>query len=157
MDPFHFSINQLCPQGKCYVSSHSCLPSNHLHKIVLRRQPALKNFFLKGVEYLIHDIAKQHLVKKYGYPENVANIVYDPHFPIRGEWSNKWEDDFHSFALAPFVFCLWLKCADLNRYTFSLYTDLFAHTLCMYLIKYFLLFSVFSTIAQCDVSRVELL
>ena len=70
------------------------------------RQPALKNFFVKGVEYLIHDIAKQHLVKKYGYPENVANIVYDPHFPIRGEWSNKWEDDFHSFALAPFVVCL---------------------------------------------------
>ena len=70
------------------------------------RQPALKNFFMKGVEYLIHDIAKQHLVKKYGYPENVANIVYDPHFPIRGEWSNKWEDDFHSFALAPFVVCL---------------------------------------------------
>ena len=100
----------------------------------------IKNFFLKGVEYLIHDIAKQHLVKKYGYPENVANIVYDPHFPIRGEWSNKWEDDFHSFALAPFVVCLWLKCADLNRYTFSLYTDLFAHTLCMYLIKYFLIF-----------------
>jgi len=40
--------------------------------------------YKKGVEYLIHDIAKQHLVKKYGYPENVANIVYDPHFPIRG-------------------------------------------------------------------------
>ena len=41
--------------------------------------------YKKGVEYLIHDIAKQHLVKKYGYPENIAKIVYDPHFPIRGE------------------------------------------------------------------------
>lgn len=40
--------------------------------------------YKKGVEYLIHDIAKQHLVRKYGYPETIAKLVYDPHFPIRG-------------------------------------------------------------------------
>ena len=40
--------------------------------------------YKKGVEYLIHDIAKQHLVRKYGYPEAIAKLVYDPHFPIRG-------------------------------------------------------------------------
>ena len=38
----------------------------------------------KGVEYLIHDIAKEHLVKKYGYPEDIGRVVYDPGFPIRG-------------------------------------------------------------------------
>jgi len=40
--------------------------------------------YKKGVEYLIHDIAKEHLVKKYGYPEGVGKIVYDPNFAIRG-------------------------------------------------------------------------
>jgi len=40
--------------------------------------------YKKGVEYLIHDIAKEHLVKKYGYPEDVAKLVYDPNFAIRG-------------------------------------------------------------------------
>lgn len=40
--------------------------------------------YKKVVEYLIHDKAKQHLVRKYGYPENIANLVYDPNFPIRG-------------------------------------------------------------------------
>ena len=46
--------------------------------------------YKKGVEYLIHDIAKEHLVKKYGYPEDIAKIVYDPHFPIRGEQIEYW-------------------------------------------------------------------
>ena len=46
--------------------------------------------YKKGVEYLIHDIAKEHLVKKYGYPEDIAKIVYDPHFPIRGEKLKYW-------------------------------------------------------------------
>ena len=46
--------------------------------------------YKKGVEYLIHDIAKEHLVKKYGYPEDIAKIVYDPHFPIRGEKIEYW-------------------------------------------------------------------
>lgn len=41
--------------------------------------------YKKAIENLIHDFAKQHLVKKYGYPENVAKIIYDPHFPIRGK------------------------------------------------------------------------
>ena len=41
--------------------------------------------YKKGVEYLIHDIAKHHLVNKYGYPEDIASLVYDPKFPIRGE------------------------------------------------------------------------
>ena len=41
--------------------------------------------YKKGVEYLIHDIAKHHLVNKYGYPEDIASLVYDPRFPIRGE------------------------------------------------------------------------
>ena len=40
--------------------------------------------YKKGVEYLIHDIAREHLVKKYGYPEEVGKIVYDPNFAIRG-------------------------------------------------------------------------
>lgn len=40
--------------------------------------------YKKGVEYLIHDIAKHHLVNKYGYPEDIASLVYDPRFPIRG-------------------------------------------------------------------------
>ena len=40
--------------------------------------------YKKGVEYLIHDIARGHLVKKYGYPEEVGKIVYDPNFAIRG-------------------------------------------------------------------------
>jgi len=40
--------------------------------------------YKKGVEYLIHDIAKEHLVKKYGYPEGVAKLIYDPLFAIRG-------------------------------------------------------------------------
>ena len=42
--------------------------------------------YKKGVEYLIHDIAKHHLVTKYGYPQDIASLVYDPQFPIRGEW-----------------------------------------------------------------------
>ena len=37
------------------------------------------------MEYLIHDIAKHHLVNKYGYPEDIASLVYDPRFPIRGK------------------------------------------------------------------------
>lgn len=41
--------------------------------------------YKKGVEYLIHDIAKHQLVAKYGYPEDIAKLVYDPQFPIRGE------------------------------------------------------------------------
>ncbi|XP_023340841.1 5'-nucleotidase domain-containing protein 3 isoform X2 [Eurytemora carolleeae] len=40
--------------------------------------------YKKGVEYLIHDIAKEHLVKKYGYPVGVGKVVYDPNFAIRG-------------------------------------------------------------------------
>ena len=40
--------------------------------------------YKKGVEYLIHDIAREHLVKKYGYPEEVGKIIYDPNFAIRG-------------------------------------------------------------------------
>jgi len=40
--------------------------------------------YKKGVEYLIHDIAKEHLVKKYGYPDTVGKLVYDPNFAIRG-------------------------------------------------------------------------
>ena len=40
--------------------------------------------YKKGVEYLIHDIAKEHLVKKYGYPEDIGRVVYDPCFAIRG-------------------------------------------------------------------------
>eukprot|EP00092_Neocalanus_flemingeri_P070785 GFUD01086912.1.p1 GENE.GFUD01086912.1~~GFUD01086912.1.p1 ORF type:complete len:506 (+),score=165.74 GFUD01086912.1:97-1614(+) len=40
--------------------------------------------YKKGVEYLIHDIAKEHLVKKYGYPEEVGSVVYDPNFAVRG-------------------------------------------------------------------------
>ena len=40
--------------------------------------------YKKGVEYLIHDIAKEHLVKKYGYPDDIARVVYDPHFAVRG-------------------------------------------------------------------------
>ena len=37
------------------------------------------------VEYLIHDIAKKHLVNKYGYPDTIGQLVYDPSFPIRGQ------------------------------------------------------------------------
>jgi len=40
--------------------------------------------YKKGVEFLIHDIAREHLVKKCGYPEEVSKIVYDPNFAIRG-------------------------------------------------------------------------
>ena len=40
--------------------------------------------YKKGVEYLIHDIAKEHLVKKYGYPEDIGRIIYDPQFAVRG-------------------------------------------------------------------------
>ena len=40
--------------------------------------------YKKGVEYLIHDIAREHLVEKCGYPEEVGKIVYDPNFAIRG-------------------------------------------------------------------------
>jgi len=40
--------------------------------------------YKKGVEYLIHDIAREHLQTQYGYPSDIANIIYDPHFPIRG-------------------------------------------------------------------------
>jgi len=40
--------------------------------------------YKKGVEYLIHEIAKQHLVKKYGYPDDIAKLIYDPLFPVRG-------------------------------------------------------------------------
>jgi len=40
--------------------------------------------YKKGVEYLIHDIAKKHLVNKYGYPDTIGQLVYDPTFPIRG-------------------------------------------------------------------------
>ena len=37
-----------------------------------------------GVEYLIHDIAKELLVKKFGYPPQVNSLVYDRRFAIRG-------------------------------------------------------------------------
>lgn len=37
-----------------------------------------------GVEYLIHDIAKELLVEKCGYPKAVGKIVYDRKFAIRG-------------------------------------------------------------------------
>ena len=40
--------------------------------------------YKEGVEYLIHDITKEHLVKKYGYPEGIGKLVYDPHFAVRG-------------------------------------------------------------------------
>ena len=40
--------------------------------------------YKKGVEYLIHDIAREHLVSQYGYPHGIGKIVYDPHFAIRG-------------------------------------------------------------------------
>ena len=40
--------------------------------------------YKKGVEYLIHDIAREHLVSQYGYPSGIGKIVYDPHFAIRG-------------------------------------------------------------------------
>ena len=79
--------------------------------------------YKKGVEYLIHDIAKQHLVKsvalsdvynnediriiffrRYGYPESIAKLVYDPHFPIRGKikplCSDNAENYFYKFTLS---------------------------------------------------------
>ena len=40
--------------------------------------------YKKQVEYLIHDIAQQHLVRKYGYPDGIAKLIYDPLFPVRG-------------------------------------------------------------------------
>ena len=32
------------------------------------------------VEYLIHDIAREHLVKQYGYPEGVGKVYYSQCF-----------------------------------------------------------------------------
>ena len=40
--------------------------------------------YKKGVEYLIHDIARERLVHQYGYPQDIEKIAYDPHFAIRG-------------------------------------------------------------------------
>lgn len=40
--------------------------------------------YKKGVEFLLHDEAKKQLVKKYGYPEGVGQLKYDPDFAIRG-------------------------------------------------------------------------
>ena len=40
--------------------------------------------YKKGVEYLIHDIARENLVSQYGYPHGIGKIVYDPQFAIRG-------------------------------------------------------------------------
>jgi len=40
--------------------------------------------YKRGVEYLIHDIAREHLVNKFGYPKDVNNIVYDRDFAVRG-------------------------------------------------------------------------
>jgi len=40
--------------------------------------------YKKGVEYLIHDIAREHLVDQYGYPTGIGKITYDPHFAIQG-------------------------------------------------------------------------
>lgn len=40
--------------------------------------------YKKGVEYLIHDIACEHLVSKFGYPDDVGKLIYDPNFAIRG-------------------------------------------------------------------------
>ena len=40
--------------------------------------------YKKGVEYLIHDIAREHLVDQYGYPTGIGKIAYDPHFAIQG-------------------------------------------------------------------------
>ena len=67
--------------------------------------------YKKGVEYLIHDIAKHHLVNKYGYPEDIASLVYDPKFPIRGEqgsvegskvvhWRSEMRSGTHDVAVA---------------------------------------------------------
>ena len=30
------------------------------------------------------DIAKEHLVEKYGYPQDIGRLVYDPHFAVKG-------------------------------------------------------------------------
>lgn len=40
--------------------------------------------YKKGVEFLIHDIARNELVQKFGYPEEVGRIIYNPQFAIRG-------------------------------------------------------------------------
>ena len=40
--------------------------------------------YKKEVEYLIHDIAREHLVDQYGYPTGIGKLTYDPHFAIQG-------------------------------------------------------------------------
>ncbi|KAG6544180.1 hypothetical protein Mapa_014380 [Marchantia paleacea] len=45
--------------------------------------------YTRALQTLIYDLAKEHLVKEYRYPESCLNFKYDPQFPIRGLYYDK--------------------------------------------------------------------
>ncbi|KAL3682481.1 hypothetical protein R1sor_000503 [Riccia sorocarpa] len=58
--------------------------------------------YTRELQKLIYDLAKEHLVKEYRYPESCLKFKYDPQFPIRGLYYDRQRgnllklDFFHS-------------------------------------------------------------